>query len=119
MTNKNFCFECGEPAECDHHVVPKSLGGTKTIPLCLECHGLVHERDFVRHKRLQMIGIAKAKAAGKFTGRKAGTLKKNPSEVVQLREDGLTAQEIADRTGISLRTVFRYLLKEKENGPTA
>ena len=28
------CFECDMPAEHDHHVVPQSIGGTKTVPLC-------------------------------------------------------------------------------------
>ena len=36
------CFECGLPAEHNHHVVPKCLGGRKTIPLCKKCHDLVH-----------------------------------------------------------------------------
>lgn len=40
------CFECGEVRGLhNHHVVPRSLGGTKTIPLCERCHGLVHEKD--------------------------------------------------------------------------
>ena len=29
------CFECDVPAECDHHVVPRSMGGTKTVPFVL------------------------------------------------------------------------------------
>jgi 5-methylcytosine-specific restriction endonuclease McrA len=38
------CFECGAPAAHQHHVVPRSLGGTKTVPLCEGCHGKVHGR---------------------------------------------------------------------------
>jgi hypothetical protein len=38
------CFECGRPSEYEHHVVPISRGGTKTVPLCGECHGLAHHR---------------------------------------------------------------------------
>ncbi len=41
----NPCFECGQPAECDHHVVPQSRGGTKTVPLCGACHAKAHHRD--------------------------------------------------------------------------
>ena len=41
----NTCFECGEPAEFQHHVVPKSRGGTKTVPLCGACHGKAHFWD--------------------------------------------------------------------------
>ena len=41
------CFECGEVRGLhNHHVVPRSLGGTKTIPLCERCHGLVHSLDY-------------------------------------------------------------------------
>lgn len=36
------CFECGAPADHQHHVVPRSKGGTKTVPLCAACHGKVH-----------------------------------------------------------------------------
>ena len=37
------CWECGKNEEVHyHHVVPRSLGGTRALPLCLECHGKVH-----------------------------------------------------------------------------
>ena len=39
------CFECGAPADHQHHVVPRSLGGTKTISLCHGCHGKAHGRE--------------------------------------------------------------------------
>ncbi|PIE05490.1 MAG: hypothetical protein CSA75_04470 [Sorangium cellulosum] len=26
----------------DHHLVPKSRGGRKTEPVCLDCHGMIH-----------------------------------------------------------------------------
>ena len=39
------CFECGDVTEThDHHVVPASRGGKKTVPLCLRCHGAAHGR---------------------------------------------------------------------------
>jgi len=38
------CFECGSMLELEsHHVVPRSLGGTKTVWLCATCHGKVHD----------------------------------------------------------------------------
>jgi hypothetical protein len=37
------CFECGAPATEDHHIIPRVLGGTKTIPLCTPCHMKVHD----------------------------------------------------------------------------
>lgn len=39
------CWECGTVGEVHHHhPVPKSRGGTRTIPLCLLCHGKAHGR---------------------------------------------------------------------------
>jgi hypothetical protein len=67
------CFECGEPKQDMHHVIPKSKGGKKMIPLCAKCHGLVHGKDFVKHRTLLLEGIKKAKEEGKFLGRKKGT----------------------------------------------
>ena len=34
------CFECGNRADHQHHVVPKCLGGIQTVPLCVKCHNL-------------------------------------------------------------------------------
>ena len=65
------CFECDEPAQCNHHIIPKSLGGTKTIPLCLSCHSKVHGKDFVKMSKLKKIGLEKAKKRGIFPGRKS------------------------------------------------
>ena len=39
------CFECGAPAEHDHHVVPRIRGGTRTVPLCGVCHAKAHHRE--------------------------------------------------------------------------
>ena len=49
----NVCFECGAPATERHHVVPASLGGTKTIPLCGECHAKVHDVSGRRRNKLR------------------------------------------------------------------
>jgi|TARA_R110000824_G_scaffold401000_1_gene610222 hypothetical protein len=46
MTDK--CFECGETATCNHHVIPKSVGGTKTVPLCTDCHANAHTGSGLR-----------------------------------------------------------------------
>ena len=50
------CFECGSPESIHrHHVVPKSLGGRKTVPLCYLCHAKVHNR-----KALDIGALSKA-----------------------------------------------------------
>ena len=38
------CFECDAAAYHQHHVVPRSRGGTKTVALCVACHSLAHDR---------------------------------------------------------------------------
>lgn len=62
---KIVCFECGCDGEIhNHHVVPKILGGTKTVPLCPSCHGKVHGLDFLNHKKLTKEGLVNAKNRG-------------------------------------------------------
>ena len=39
------CFECGDTAVSLHHVIPRSKGGTRTVPLCGMCHAKAHHRD--------------------------------------------------------------------------
>ena len=61
------CFECETTEDLqDHHVVPKSRGGTKTVILCYSCHMKAHGRDSkgLEHARLTKEGIAKAKSNG-------------------------------------------------------
>lgn len=65
------------------------------------------ENEFRRER--QAAGIEQAKKRGAYKGRANGTLKGNPLRIKELRDRGLTGPEIAQATGISLRTVFRYL----------
>ena len=64
----NHCFECGKTAEYDHHVVPRSLGGVKTLPLCGVCHGLVHGIKKVNVKNLTKTALAQKRINGEYTG---------------------------------------------------
>jgi hypothetical protein len=45
MQSTKKCFECGNPATENHHVIPQSMGGTKTVPLCSKCHMKVHNLE--------------------------------------------------------------------------
>jgi len=61
------CFECETTEDLqEHHVVPRSRGGTKTVTLCYECHMKAHGRTGkgLNHSRLTKEGLAKAKARG-------------------------------------------------------
>jgi len=110
-----ICFECGAPKKDMHHIIPKSKGGKKTIPLCAKCHGLVHDRDFVKHRQLQKEGIERAKLLGKlkYNGRKKGTIisdektLENHKDIVQLLEQGLTVREISSITKKSSATIVK------------
>jgi DNA invertase Pin-like site-specific DNA recombinase len=70
--------------------------------------GIAEMEQEVRRER-QAVGIAAAKARGVYFGRQAGTTKAKPRRAQQLREKGLTVEEIAQAIGVSVRTVFRYL----------
>lgn len=62
------CFECGQPAQHEHHVVPRSLGGTKTVPVCVKCHGLIHSREAMAHPELTRKALQHKKAQGQRVG---------------------------------------------------
>lgn len=61
------CFECSSPATVLHHVLPRSKGGTKTVPLCRVCHSKIHNLD-LRLDALREDGKRKAVFAGKRLG---------------------------------------------------
>lgn len=59
------CFECGLPATHQHHVIPRSLGGTKTVPLCDYCHPKAHgENGYWAVKELVRKKLKARKADG-------------------------------------------------------
>jgi DNA invertase Pin-like site-specific DNA recombinase len=70
--------------------------------------GLAEIESEYRRER-QAAGVAVAQERGVYRGRKRGTTKAKPGRAEELRNRGLTAQEIATALGISLRTAFRYL----------
>lgn len=67
------------------------------------------EIELEYRRERQMAGIEVARKKGKFTGRKSGTTKAKPQRAAELKKQGLTAPEIANAMGTSLRTVWRYL----------
>jgi hypothetical protein len=138
IIERHICFECGCDENIhDHHVVPKSKGGTKTIPLCSNCHSIVHGAPFLRnrtskkkkpyyppgsieHKTLQMEGIKKAKENGKYTGRAFGTSdsiehfmnKPKTKEIMSLLDKGLIYSDIQSKLKCSdnlIRKVKKYM----------
>ncbi len=97
------CFECDSKANHAHHVVPHVKGGTRTLPLCGECHGKVHDQDFTNHSELTKAGIVKARKEGRPHGRPKMDVDCN--KVAKLRSKGLTWQEVGVKLGISFETL--------------
>ena len=64
------------------------------------------ERQVVRER--QAMGIAKAKQAGRYKGRKPTAMAKT-DEVLTLNAQGLTRQKIAEQLGIGVASVYRIL----------
>lgn len=92
------CFECGATEDLQqHHVVPKSRGGTKTIPLCTQCHGKAHGRDLkgLEHSRLTKEGIERARQRGV----KLGSPKLSKAQANGVATMKKKADELADRYG--------------------
>jgi|GEM_PF-750339 len=73
----------------------------------------VAEMEQEARRERQAAGIAAAKKAGKYRGRKPGTTKAQPARALQLRQQGLKAEEIAKSLGVSRNTVFKYLRQTK------
>jgi len=58
-----ICFECGDKADYEHYVIPKILGGTKTIPICGKCHNKIHNNNSadINTSRLTKLALKKEK----------------------------------------------------------
>lgn len=106
------CFECGAPKEEMHHIIPKSRGGIKTIPLCLDCHGKAHD---ISNRRLFIeaakIGRAKYIKDGGKLGRKEGSTKDDKkllaehSDIVKYLCQGQSVRTIIKLTGKASGTI--------------
>lgn len=101
----NICFEHGEvdgPVH-EHHVVPRSRGGTQTVPLCEECHGKAHASS-MKTSKLVREGMAKRRASGR---RYSGVIPYG----FELCEDGETLSPNHDE-----RSVIRTVRVLRNNG---
>ena len=82
--------------------------GTPTGKLMLTILGGVAEFERSIMLERQREGIAKAKAAGKYKGRKP-TAQLKSTEIMQLHSSGVGASEIARKLGIGRASVYRVL----------
>jgi len=117
MTKKNksnartSCFECGSRDDLhDHHVVPRSLGGKRTVSLCQDCHWAVHSKGSGPSiRKLTKQALAQKQARGEWVGGapfgykvENGKLAKGDkwfmaSTVVDYRNSGWKLREIVER----------------------
>ena len=69
----------------------------------------VAEMEQQTRRERQAAGIAVAKEAGKYKGRKSGTLKADAKRAAVLKSRGLNVTEVAKALGVSRPTAYRYL----------
>ena len=111
----SLCFECGAPAEAQHHVIPSFYGGSRTVPLCLVCHGKVHDRKTITSSALIKEAFHIKKENGEYIGRPPLGYKLSDSKVL---EEDPTEQKLIARakelrsTGMPLRKVIDQLKSE-------
>jgi len=116
------CFECGVGENIhQHHVVPRSTGGTMTIPLCQLCHAKVHGDHMLKIQQLAKISrrrkIEECKKLGipHNFGRPRGTgeniqyfLKKSKTkEIIHCLKKGMTYKEIEKKLNVSHGTISK------------
>ena len=95
--------EKGAALACTEQPVDTSTAAGKAF---LDMLSVFAEFETNLRRERQMEGIAKAKAAGVYKGRKPSI---DPGEVGVLRAEGLGATEIAKRLGIGRASVYRVL----------
>jgi len=104
------CFECGKEAHHNHHVIPKSKGGTRTVPLCHDCHALVHEVKSVTMSELTKQGLRRAANEGRTGGRPRVLSEEDIPKLQALIQDpDVSTRSICDDYDISKATLYRYV----------
>ena len=106
---KNKCFECETTEDLQqHHVVPRSRGGTSTITLCHSCHMKAHGRDSkgLNQGRLIKEGLARAKARGVKIGQPKAVL-----DAARLKANE-TCRAKGDATKARYKEIFKLIRSE-------
>jgi hypothetical protein len=116
IIQKDICFECKSNENIQyHHVVPYTLGGKETIPLCNICHEKIHDRKFVNTSSLVKEALRKKKEQGIILGRPTGTGKtdevilNNPKyqPVIKYLNMGYSMRKVAHLSNVALNTVLK------------
>jgi len=95
--------EKGAALACTEQPIDTSTAAGKAF---LDMLGVFAEFETNLRRERQMEGIAKAKAAGVYTGRKPSI---DPAAIFKLKAEGLGATAIAKQLGIGRASVYRVL----------
>lgn len=102
------CFECDKTENLhNHHIVPRIKGGKRTIPLCEECHGKVHGKNFLNLSNLINEGLSKAKQEGRIGGRPKIS-QEQINKIIEFKKIGYSNRKISRELKISNSTVGEY-----------
>lgn len=120
MSDVKVCFECGLPddAMCDHHIVPASKGGTKTVPLCRACHGKVHDKTFYHISKLTKDAMSvKRKNNVRISHRIPFGYVSSPDGVhlteVAAEQAWINKMVTMRNSGVTLNGIAMYLIRNK------
>lgn len=113
------CANCGKESKCLHHIVPLIKGGTNNesniVQLCVECHGIIHDKDLVKMHKAAIEGKKRAKANN--PNFKEGRPRKfNPTKVdeaLNYVEAGNSYKKASEVFGISKTTLIRRMQERK------
>jgi hypothetical protein len=108
------CFECGTVGPSyDHHVVPRSKGGTHTVPLCGVCHSKCHNHNLNGIRQLTQAALNAKKARGELLGCPPYGFRRDRSNLVQCDEGEIVTRILELRSeGLTLRAIAEQLTVE-------
>ena len=104
----NSCFECNSTTYIvNHHVVPKSLGGKNTIPLCQSCHDIVHN---IKPRNISLSHLTKQ---GLLNAKQRGVKLGNPNPEKSIKIMNIAATKTKQNFKIKMIPIITQL---KHNG---
>lgn len=110
-----------------HHIVPLAAGGcdiiSNIVPVCSNCHALIHSKAKMAHSSLIKQGIERARAEGKQIGLRKGT-KLNTTKSIKSKDfilnnskdfnGHMEDKEIINVLSISRNTFYKYKKELRE-----
>lgn len=110
-----------------HHIVPLVAGGydiiSNIVPVCNNCHALIHSRKKMAHSSLVKQGIERARAEGKQIGQRKG-IKLNTAKSIKSKEfilnnskdfnGHMEDKEIINALSIARNSFYKYKKELRE-----